>query len=57
MTAVKSALSRELCVSLRTALPLFCVASVSLLMNDLVHRQDACCSFLSHGSVAGKGFC
>lgn len=57
MTSVKSALSRELCVSLRTALPLSCVVSVSLLMNDLVHRQDACCSFLPHDSVAGKGFC
>lgn len=57
MLSVKSALSRELCASLRTALPLFYVVSVSLLMNDLVHRRDACCSFLSHDSVAGKGFC
>lgn len=57
MTSVKSALSRELCVSPRTVLPLSCVVSVSLLMNDLVHRQDACCSFLCHDSVAGKGFC
>lgn len=55
MTSVKSALSREPRASLRAALPLFCVVSVSLLMNDLVHRRDACCSFLSHDSLAGKG--